>query len=239
MTARTTKSASALLRDAAGPPRVFRGKLARLALALSGYARARRLDERLARLHARGHIEIIPTRVQLAVGGLDMLRLFIKPAAADYYASKGIDFAFHQVLRVLDEPASLVDPVGLFSTRDGIIGHLMQVVHANPVYDFQLLDMFVDGHDELESQLERMIAGTHPRAQSIGAIVEEPDYHERLLSFVRAWRADSTIPPMLRENLAGRFDDLEATFGSMTNAMRYFCTMPTTPAAAVRYLAMR
>lgn len=237
MTARTTESAARLLRDAAGPPRVLRGKLARLGRIAVGYASSRRLDARLVRLHARGHIESVPTRIQLAVGGWDMLRLFIKPAAADYYETQHIDFAFHQLLRFLDEPASLADPVGLFSSRDGIIGHLMQVVHANPVYDLQLLDMFEDGQEELERQLASMLAGTHPRARSIGAIIEEPDYHARLLEFVRAWRRDPSIPPMLRKNLESneRFRDLEATFGTMTSAMKYFCTMPTTLAGAIEH----
>lgn len=238
MTARTTESPIRLLKDAAGPPRAIAGKLARLARVASGYASPRRLDARLARLHRRGHIERIPTRLQLAVGGIDMLRFFIKPAAADYYEQQRIGFAFHQLLRFLDEPASLTDAVGLFSTRDGIIGHLMQVVHANPVYDLQLLDMFDDGLDELEQQLEAMLAGVHPRSRSIGAIIEEPDYHARLLDFVRRWRAAPATPPMLRSNVAAdeRYLELEAIFGSMTNAMRYFCTLPTTLGGAVRHL---
>ena len=78
---------------------------------------------------------------QLFAGAIDMLRFWISPASADYYRSIGIDYAFHQVLRFLDEPASLGDPIGLFSTRDAIIGHLMQVVHANPRYDLELLLM--------------------------------------------------------------------------------------------------
>jgi len=214
------------------------GKLARLGDVVSGYAARRRLDERLAYLHRRGHIERVPTRVQLAVGAYDMLRFFIQPAAADYYERQGIGFGFHQLLRFLDEPASLTDAVGLFSTRDGIIGHLMQVVHANPVYDLQLLDMFDDGLDELEAQLEAMLAGTHPRARSIGAIIEEPDYHARLLDFVRHWRADPATPPLLRSNVAAddRFRDLEAIFGTMTTAMRYFCTLPTTLPGALRHV---
>ena len=44
-----------------------------------------------------------------------MLRFWIVPAAEDYYQQKGIDFRFHQLLRFLDDPASLVDPIGLFS----------------------------------------------------------------------------------------------------------------------------
>ena len=238
VTARHTESPITLLRRAAGPPRVMRGKLARLARVAAGYASPARLDDRLERLHRRGHIERIPTRLQLALGGVDMLRFFIKPAAADYYERQGIDFHFHQLLRFLDEPASLTDAVGLFSTRDNVIGHLMQVVHANPIYDLQLLDMWSDGLDELERQLEAMIAGTHPRSGSIGAIVEEPDYRERLLDFVRRWRKDPTIPPLLRSNVEAdpRFRDLEAIFGTLTSAMKYFCALPTSLSAAVRHL---
>jgi hypothetical protein len=167
-----------------------------------------------------------------------MLRFFINPAAADYYVAQGIDYWFHITLRFLDDPSSLVDPVGFFSTRDGIIGHLMQVVHANPVYDLQLLAAFDDGLDELESQIQSLLDGTHPRARSIGAIVEEADYHARLLAFVRAWRRDPGAPAPLRSNVAASpaFSEMERTFGSLTTAMRYFCRLPSTPMGALRHL---
>lgn len=238
MTARTTESALHLLGDAAGSPRAALGKLERLSRVLAGYAARGRLDARLERLRRRGHVDEVPTRLQLLVGGVDMLRFFIAPAAADYYAERRIDFRFHQLLRFLDEPASLVDAVGFFSTRDGIIGHLMQVVHANPVYDLQLLDMFDDGLTELERQLGQMLAGAHPRGKAIGAIVEEADYHARLLEFVVRWRADPSTPPLLRSNVASsaRFRELEALFGTLTSAMRYFCDLPTTPLGALRHL---
>jgi hypothetical protein len=237
--ARLRATPIALLRRSLGGPGELRGKLERLGAVLAGYADAAGLDARLRQLRDSGTIEAIPTRAQLVVGSLDMLRFWISPAAADYYARQGISYAFHQVLRFLDEPASLGDPVGFFSTRDGIIGHLMQVVHANPVYDLQLLCMFPDGLDELEAQIEQMIAGTHPRARAILAIVEEADYHERLLEFVRAWREDASIPPLLRGNVAGSeaLSALVRTFGTLTDAMRYFCTLPTTWAGAAWHLA--
>src|SRR4029078_2214990 len=127
-----------------------------------------------------------------ALGAADMLRFWIVPAAEDYYRRKGIDSRFHELLRFLDDPASLVDPIGLFSTPDTIIGHLMQVVHANPRYDLELLESWENGLEQLESELVQMLAGTHPRAQTIGAIVEEPEYHARLLEYVRAYRRDHT-----------------------------------------------
>jgi hypothetical protein len=237
--ARLREPPLALLKRSLGDRAAVVGKLERLKQILAGYLDGAGLDARLAELRAQGFIDEAPTRVQLVVGSIDMLRFWISPAAADYYRAQGISYSFHQLLRFLDEPASLADPVGFFSTRDGIIGHLMQVVHANPVYDLQLLGMFADGLDQLEAQLEQMIAGTHPRAAAIGAIVEEADYHQRLLEFVRAWRRDPTIPPLLRGNVAAseKYSAIQETFGSLTGAMRYFTRLPTTWTGAARHVA--
>ncbi len=236
--ARLTRSPWHLLRQAAGSPPELARKALDFGLTLGRWADARALDARLARLHALGAIDQAPSRVQLVVGSLDMLRFWITPASADYYAQKGIDFTFHQILRVLDDPRSMIDPVGFFSDRDTIIGHLLQVVHANPCYDLQLLEAYERGLEELESQTAAMIAGTHPRARSIGAIVEDPDYHARLLAYVRAFRKDRDALAPVRENVAGNeaFHALERTFGTLPAAMRYFCRLPKTPWAAARHL---
>src|SRR5262249_14451359 len=238
ISARKSERPLALVRRAVGGAGDVRGKLARLGRILAGYLDGAELDARLRQLHAAGIIEAIPTRIQILVGGIDMLRFWITPAAADYYRKQGLDFGFHQLLRGLEEPASIADPGGFFSTRDGIIGHLMQVVHANPVYDLELLGMFPDGHDELQRQLEEMVAATHPRARAIGAIVEEPEYHGRLLEFVRSWRRDPTISPLLRGNVAASplFGEMAKIFGTLRSAARYFCTLPTTPVAALAHL---
>ena len=60
-----------------------------------------------------------------------------------------------------------------------------------PLYDIQLLQMFPTGLDELEA------AGCDAKGctrgkRSIGAIVEEADYHQRLLAWPRAYRQTST-----------------------------------------------
>ncbi|MAT27737.1 MAG: hypothetical protein CMN29_22725 [Sandaracinus sp.] len=236
-TARTEASAFALLRDAAGTPAEMAAKARRLAEALAAYVDARKLDGRLERLRDLGYVDTPPTRLQLIVGSVDMLRFWIVPAAEDYYASKGIDFTFHQILRFLDEPASLVDPTGFLSTVDNVVGHLMQVVHANPAYDLQLLEEHEGGLEELERQLEAMLAGTHPRARSIGAIVEEPDYHARLLAYVRAYRGSRETAPPLRDNVTSeRFAPIERTFGTLPAAMRYFGRLPSSPLGAIRHL---
>jgi len=213
-------------------------KLARLASTLASYADGAELDTRLGRLERMGLIDRAPTRIQLVCGSIDMLRFWISPAAAEYYRSIGIDYAFHQVLRFLDEPASVVDPVGFFSTRDNVIGHLMQVVHANPRYDLELLCMWEDGLDELERQTEAMIEGTHPRSESIGAVVEDPDYHARLLEYTRDFRKNPKAPPPIRANVAGdeRWAEIERTFGSLRTSMRYFCRLPSEPLGAARHV---
>ncbi len=237
-TDRLTAQPAKLLTDALGPASGWPGKLMRFASLLAAYGRWDEIERRMARLRACGVIEDIPTRIQLAVGAVDMLRFWISPAAADYYRSQGISYTFHQVLRFLDEPASLADPIGLMSTADGIIGHLMQVVHANPLYDVQLLQMFEGGVDELESQLVAMCQGRHPRQRSIGAIVEEADYHQRLLEWLRAYRRDPGMRPPLRSNIQARADyqRLETVFGAMTTTFHYFCQLPTDLPQALRHL---
>lgn len=233
---RLRKSPFALVAQAAGGPREMAEKLGRLGQALVAYARPGEADRRLERLVEAGVIAVKPTRLQMIVGGLDMLRFFISPAAADYYRAKGISFWFHQLLRILDEPASMVDPTGFYSTRDNIIGHVMQVVHANPRYDLELLEAHERGLEELERQVEAMIAGTHPRHRSIGAIIEDPGYHARLLEYVRAYRRDREALPPIRENIGGRFELEEATFGSLPSALEYFATLPTSVPGAIAHL---
>lgn len=238
VTARLSASPWVLAMQAIGGPGAAWAKLGRFAKALSRYGQTQQLDARLNRLKARGIIERIPTRAQIVAGGIDMLRFWISPAAAEYYEQKGIDYSFHQLLRFLEEPASLTDPVGFFSTKAGIIGHLMQVVHANPVYDLELLQMFDDGLDQLEHELEQMIVGTHPRAASIGAVIEEPDYHERLLDFVRTFRADPQTPPLLRGNVATSplLRRLDRTFGSLRSSVRYFLRLPPDALGAAMHI---
>jgi hypothetical protein len=236
-TARTRERPLRLIRQAVGSPSVARAKQRRLRGALAAYADGNGLTNRLERLRALGYLEAIPSRLQLAVGALDMLRFWIVPAARDYYEGKGIDFRFHQLLRFLDDPASLVDPIGLLSQPEVIIGHLMQVVHANPRYDLELLESWEDGLLRLEDELVQMLNGSHPRARSIGAIVEEPEYHARLLEYVRAYRRDHEAPPPLRVNVAsGKFAAIERQFGSLPAAFRYFIRLPNTIGGALAHL---
>jgi len=210
----------------------------RLLRALWTLASGVELRRRLVRLRDRGLITAVPSRRRLLVGGADMLRFFISPAAADYYRQRGIRYSFHQLLRILDDPASMIDPVGLYSQRDTIIGHVLQVTHANPCYDLQLLEAYDDGVAELERQTRAMIDGSHPRATSIGAIIEDAGYHARLLDYIHAFQVDPAAPPPVRENIAASeaLAPVERTFGTLPAAFRYFDRVPVGRGAGLLHL---
>ncbi|MEM6290783.1 MAG: hypothetical protein AAGA54_05935 [Myxococcota bacterium] len=225
-----------LVKQTMGSPREFREKVRKLRTALLEYGRDENVVPRLRRLRRLGYIDEIPNRTQRMVGAIDMLRFFIVPAAADYYEGKGINFRFHTLLRFLDDPASLIDPTGFNSTRDAIIGHVMQVVHANPHYDFQLLESFEGGLEALEQQIHAVLDGSHPRAASIRSIVEDTNYHADLLDHLAEYRRNPEVSPLRRENIEGKFEDVERTFGTVPSAMRYFSRMPRTVRTGIRHL---
>jgi len=240
---RMTERPLALAVRALGDRRAVAGKLRRIASTAALYARPREIPDRLERLRAAGYVERAPTRAQLWFGGLDMVRYVIAPAARDYYQHKGISFGFHSLLRLLDDPVSMIDPTGLLSQRDTIVGHVMQVVHLNPVYDLQLLESFSDGLEELERQVREMIAGTHPRAETIGAIVEDPDYHARLLDYVIRFRADRDALPPVRQEQSLRADPLfvaaERQFATLPGFLEYCVQLPASPLALLARFARR
>ncbi|TPV95620.1 MAG: hypothetical protein B7733_08850 [Myxococcales bacterium FL481] len=241
--ARLRESPWRLLRRTVGDARAIAGKLYRLAYAL-WYLLAPRGERqrRLERARSLGYLETFPKRTQLIAGSIDMFRFFIIPAADDYYRSKHFSFGFHQLLRFLDDPASMIDATGLSSHPDAIIGHVMQVVHADPVYDLQLLRCVAPddaGLAELERQCREMVEGRHPRQASIGAIVEDPQYHARLLDYVVAFRRDpDRVEPMLRANVVHHPElaDIARTFGSFPTTMRYFHTLPRNPLRAAWHI---
>jgi hypothetical protein len=238
---RLRESPGRLVLRAIGGPRQIAGKLRRVAATAALYASRREIPDRLERLRARGYVDEAPTRAQLVFGGLDMLRFVIEPAARDYYAHKGISFRLHTLLRVLDDPVSMMDPTGFLSARDTIIGHLMQVVHLNPIYDLQLLECFDDGLDALEAQVREMIDGVHPRHGTISAIVEDRTYHARLLDYVVRYKADRRTLPPVRQEQSLRADPLfvlaERTFATLPGFLRYCVRLPRSPAALLQRLA--
>src|SRR5690606_22527653 len=136
------------------------------------------------------------------------------------------------------DPASIIDPTGFNSSRDAIIGHVMQVVHANPIYDFQLLESFEGGLEEMEAQVQQVLDGTHPRTASLRASVEDPVYHPRLLQHIQEYRANRNGEPLWRANAASAraLYELRRTFGTVPSAMRYFARMPDSLGGGLRHL---
>src|SRR5262245_31572779 len=235
--ARLTASPLRLIFQAIGGPRQIAAKLGRLFCTLRLYVSPSEINRRLTTLEQKGYVVGRPTRMQILFGGLDMLRFVIQPASRDYYRQKGISFGFHQLLRVLDDPVSMIDPTGFLSERDTIIGHVMQVVHLNPVYDLQLIQMFPDGLEDFERQVEAMVNGTHPRQRTIGAIVEDADYHRRLLDYVRRFRADPLTPPPVRHEQTMRTDPAflaaERQFATLPGFIEYCLRLPSRVAELV------
>jgi hypothetical protein len=239
-TPRQTASPWSLLARAVGGPRQIAGKLARVARTVGLWFDRSEIDRRLTCLEEQGLIDERPAPAQILFGGLDMLRFVITPGARDYYEQRGISFGFHQLLRFLDDPTSLIDPTGILSDRDTIVGHVMQVVHLNPVYDLQLIRMFPDGLEDFECQVQAMVDGTHPRARTIGAIVEEPDYHERLLDYVRRYRKDPDTPQLVRRQQTlradPRFAAAERTFATLPGFIAYCNRLPSDWSTLLRRL---
>jgi hypothetical protein len=228
------------MRDAVGGPVEVEAKLVRFGRTLRlGFDRDE-MERRFRRMEQCGFMKERPTRLQLLVGGFDMLRLLLSPAARDYYSSLGISFSFHQLLRVLDDPVSMIDPTGLFSERDTIVGHLLQVVHFNPVFDLQLIQIFPDGLENLEAQVAAMVAGTHPRQRTIGAIVEDPTYPLRLLEYVQRYRRDpATTPPLRPEQDLARsvkFAAAEQSFSTLPAFLSYCSALPRGRVALLSHL---
>ncbi len=85
-----------------------------------------------------------------------------------------------------------------------------------------------------------MLDGSHPRAASIGAIVEEPDYHARLLEYVRGFRATRDTDAPLRDNIENdpKWRAVERTFGTLPAAMQYFSRLPSRPVPAALHLLL-
>ena len=219
-----------LIFRAIGSPSVIINKAGRFISTLFNTFYLPAQTKRLLRLQQIGFIETIPSQKQLWFGAYDMLRYFISPGAASYYKTKKINFTFHQILRFLNDPSGISDPIGIRVPRDTIICHLLEVVHANPVYDLQLLDQFEDGLEEMEKQTQQMLDKIHPRYNSIMAITEDADYHARLLEYVKKYRINPAERQMIRASGTAREDAYfllaECMFGTLPSAFRYFNQLP-------------
>jgi hypothetical protein len=82
------------------------------------------------------------------------------------------------------------------------------------------------------------VKGTHPRHRTIQAIVEDPDYHRRLLDYIRRFRLDPATPPPVREEQTLRDDPVfaaaEHTFATLPGFIGYCNKLPNGPLALLR-----
>jgi hypothetical protein len=189
------RSRWALLGDIVGGWRQAWDRLRQLVALCAGYLRPALVRARLERLRALGHIDVVPSSAQLLVAGRDQMMLGASEETKIFYRSQGIPWVFHNLRRFLSGPATMLDPVGLFSPRDAIVHHVLQTFHRHPVYDLVLLRGFPDGLDEMERQAEQIRAGTHPHQRALASLIEDGSYHARLLEDVRAFRADPFVAP--------------------------------------------
>jgi hypothetical protein len=162
---------------------------------IAGYLRPGLVRARLERLRQLGHITAVPTTAQLLVAARDQMMLGAAEETKIFYRSQGIPWVFHNLRRFLSGPATMLDPVGLFSPRDAIVHHVLQTFHRHPVYDLVLLRGFSDGVEQMETQAEQIRAGTHPHQRALASLIEDGSYHARLVDDVRAFRADPFVHP--------------------------------------------
>ena len=128
-----------LLLDVLGGLRANLDKLVQLAGLLGAYLRPSVLRRRFERLRALGHVDVVPTWAQAVLAGRDQMMLGASEETKLFYASQGIPWIFHNARRFLSGPATMLDPIGLFSPRDTIVEHVLQTFHRHPVYDLVLL----------------------------------------------------------------------------------------------------
>jgi hypothetical protein len=182
-----------LLADVVGGVRANVGKLAQLVGLLVGYGRPSMLRARFERLRALGHVDVVPTWAQAVLAGRDQMMLGASEETKLFYKSQGIPWIFHNSRRFVSGPATMLDPIGLFSTRATIVEHVLQTFHRHPIYDLVLLRAHEGGVEELARQADALAAGRHPRGRALASLVEDGAYHARLPREIAAFRADPHV----------------------------------------------
>lgn len=226
------------LRVAAGGRAEVIRKTRDLAVSVRNLLSRRERDQRYARLQAAGLTGERPTDWQMALGAYHMMVGFILPSNQEFYAAYGRGHWWSQVLRVVDEPSAMVDPIGLGIGKEMLISHLVQVVHTSAGYDVALLLMFEDGLTGLRAELRQLVEGTHPRQEGIDALIEREGYHAALLQALDRfeddpeanWRVDTMDAP---DGCEDRFEWGIEQFGTPGRLFAYSRTLPQTPGASL------
>jgi hypothetical protein len=196
-----------LLADVAGGLRQNWDKLVQLVGLLGAFFRPGLVRRRLERLRALGHIDVVPTVPQLLVAGRDQMIVGAAAETKMFYRSQGIPWVFHNLRRFVSGPATMLDPIGLFSPRDAIVEHVLQTFHRHPLYDLVLLRAHDGGLEEMARQAQQVAVGTHPHQRALTSLIEDGSYHARLPADIAAFAADPHAPA--RPLPAGLVDDPE------------------------------
>lgn len=199
------RSSLGLLLDVIGGPRQNWDKLVQLVSLIVAFFRPGLVRTRLSRLRDLGHVQDLPSNSQLLVAARDQMMLAAAEETKIFYRSQGIPWVFHNLRRFLSGPATMLDPVGLFSPRDAIIHHVLQTFHRHPIYDVVLLRAHPQGEEEMERQAQAILDGKHPHQRALTSLIEDGSYHARLIEEVRAIRQNPylparPIPPNLLDN---------------------------------------
>lgn len=184
-----------LLADVVGGLRQNWDKVVQLAGLVTAFFRPKLVRRRLERLRALGHIDVIPTVPQLLVAGRDQMIVSAATETKMFYRSQNIPWVFHNLRRFISGPATMLDPIGLFSPRDAIIEHVLQTFHRHPVYDLVLLRAHEGGIEEMARQAQQVVDGTHPHQRALTSLIEDGSYHARLPHDIAAFAADPHVTP--------------------------------------------
>jgi hypothetical protein len=189
------RSRWSLLKDVIGGWVHLRDRVVQVVGLLLAFVRPGVVRARLERLRALGHVDVVPNLSQLLVAARDQMMLSASEETRIFYRAQGIPWIFHNLRRFISNPATMMDPAGLFSPQETIIHHVLQTFHRHAVYDLVLLRGFPDGLDEMERQMDQLTAGTHPHQRALTSLIEDGAYHARLPGDIRAFRANPLAPP--------------------------------------------
>jgi hypothetical protein len=179
-----------LLLDVIGGPRQNWDKLVQLVGLLSAFFRPGLLRRRLERLRALGHIEVIPNMRQLLVAGRDQMIVSATQETKLFYKSQGIPWIFHNARRFIAGPATMLDPIGLFSPREVIVHHVLQTFHRHPLYDLVLLRAHEGGVQAMTDEANQVLDGSHPHQRALASLIEDGAYHQRLTRDIQEFAHD-------------------------------------------------
>ena len=152
------------------------------------------VKRRVKRLRELGYSEHIPTRCQMLLAGRDQILIGATDETKIFYKNQGIPWFFHNFRRFLQDPSTMLDPIGLLAHRDSIINHVFQTFHRHPVYDWGLLHAHQDGFDAFEKQLKELNEGTHLHQRAFESLIEDGGYHDKLAGQWETFKKDPLMP---------------------------------------------